>query len=398
MVREAIGDRDALTRWVDDAGGVPQAIAQLSRALGVGPDETLTDVEKAIFNDSPIANSEWATVGAAMMGGSANDKKQGALFHALATLDGTELIETYLDIFCTSKRDKTKDRVATSALEKAEPSLCQRLHEERDRVWTLVLRKRAIEARDRSAALFTVVHAVIARFRAEKDRRGLLDYDDLIDKTLHLLKEDRAAWVHYKLDRGIHHVLIDEAQDTSPKQWEIVKSLVNEFFAGQGAHERPRTIFAVGDEKQSIFSFQGAAPQEFAATRAHFEQAHRRAELDFVITEFKHSFRSGPNVLGAVDSVFARAEAFAGLSADPVSPVHEALPDKAPGLVEIWELDKSDELEKKTRLAGAVRYRDRGQRRGEARPPHRRYRGRLATARPAAEGRAHSGAAARAAV
>ena len=83
------------------------------------------------------------------------------------------------------------------------------------------MRKRAIEARDRSAALITVAHTVIARFRVEKIRRGLLDYNDLIDKTLDLLKDDRAAWVHYKLDRGIHHVLIDEAQDTSPKQWDL---------------------------------------------------------------------------------------------------------------------------------------------------------------------------------
>ena len=151
--------------------------------------------------------------------------------------------------------------------------------------------------RDRSVALFTVACAVIARFRAEKDRRGLLDYDDLIDKTLDLLRDERAAWVHYKLDRGIHHVLIDEAQDTSPKQWEIIRALVSEFFAGLGAHGRQRTIFAVGDEKQSIFSFQGAAPREFATNRDHFRKAHARAELNFVATEFKHSFRSGPTVL-----------------------------------------------------------------------------------------------------
>ena len=347
MVREAIRARDRLTRWVDEAGGLPQAMAQLSQLLGVGPQETAADVDAAIFKDSLTANSEWAAIAATMMGGSANDKKQGALFHALATLNGADLLESYLDIFCTRKRDKTKERIATSAIEKTAPDLCRRLNEERDRVWLLVQRKRAIAARDRSVALFTVAYAVIARFRAEKDRRGLLDYDDLIDKTLDLLRDERAAWVHYKLDRGIHHVLIDEAQDTSPKQWEIVRALVSEFFAGLGAHDRQRTIFAVGDEKQSIFSFQGAAPREFAANRDHFQKAHARAELNFVATEFKHSFRSGPTVLGAVDTVFARAEAFAGLTADRAAPVHEALPDAAPGLVEIWPLEQSDDYEKK---------------------------------------------------
>ena len=208
---------------------------------------------------------------------------------------------------------------------------------------------------------------MIARFRAEKDRRGLLDYDDLIDKTLDLLKDERAAWVHYKLDRGIHHVLIDEAQDTSPKQWEIVKALVGEFFAGAGAHERPRTIFAVGDEKQSIFSFQGAAPREFAAMRLHFEQAHRRASLDFIATEFKHSFRSGPNVLGAVDTVFARVEAFAGLTADigaadPRGPA--GCGARAGGNLGAHQVRRAG---KKAGLGRAVRHPDRDQRHGEAR-------------------------------
>jgi hypothetical protein len=111
---------------------------------------------------------------------------------------------------------------------------------------------------------------VISRYQSAKDRRGLLDYDDLIDKALALLGEDRAAWVHYKLDQGIDHVLIDEAQDTSPKQWEIIRLLTAEFFAGAGARAVNRTIFAVGDEKQSIFSFQGAAPREFDAMRRTF--------------------------------------------------------------------------------------------------------------------------------
>ncbi|HEY5378142.1 MAG TPA: double-strand break repair helicase AddA [Pseudolabrys sp.] len=347
MVRAAIGERDALKKWVEHAGGLDKALAQLSRELGVQPEETVADADAAMFGESLIPQSEWRAIADALALGSKTDQEQGARFSRLATLETVERLEMYLDIFCTAKRDKTRNSVATNAIKKADPALCDRLHEERDRVWALLQHKRAIETRDRSVALFTIAHAVIARFRAEKNRRGLLDYEDLIDKTLELLTEQSAAWVHYKLDSGIHHVLIDEAQDTSPKQWAIVKALVSDFFAGLGAHERKRTIFAVGDEKQSIFSFQGAAPREFAAMRTHFEQAHERASLKFVATEFKHSFRSGPNVLGAVDTVFARAEAFAGLSADAVAPVHESLPEAAPGLVEIWPLEQSDEIEKK---------------------------------------------------
>ena len=69
----------------------------------------------------------------------------------------------------------------------------------------------------------------------------------------------------YKLDGGLDHILVDEAQDTSPAQWDVIRALAEEFFSGSGAREVARTLFAVGDEKQSIYSFQGAAPTMFAA-------------------------------------------------------------------------------------------------------------------------------------
>ncbi|MCW5694796.1 MAG: double-strand break repair helicase AddA [Pseudolabrys sp.] len=347
MIRNAIYERDDLTKWIDAAGSIDAAAAQLSQVLRIRPEDTVEAADAALFAESAFIEAEWPDVAAVLETGSKTDKEQGGRFRALAALDLTRRIETYLDIFCTSSRDKTRENVATKGLQKNHPDMCERLTRERDRIWDLLTRKRAIEARDRSMALFAIAYAVILRFRKEKDRRGLLDYDDLIDKTLELLTEQSAAWVHYKLDSGIHHVLIDEAQDTSPKQWAIVERLVSEFFAGKGAHDRVRTIFAVGDEKQSIFSFQGADPREFDANRRRFEQAHRRAELTFVDVAFKTSFRSGANVLDAVDVVFKSETAHAGLSADNVAPVHQSLPDKAPGLVELWDLTEADIIDKK---------------------------------------------------
>jgi ATP-dependent helicase/nuclease subunit A len=342
LVRETIRQRDKLMRWVEAAGGVPQAMEQLSRILDVAPDETIASIEAEFFNAPLIAASEWPAVAAALAAGSKSDQEQGQRFAELDALTGRDRIDTLLSIFCTAKLEPRKN-IVTRSIQTEHPSLFQRLLSEQKRVCALVDRKRTIEARDRSIALFTIAHAVIERFRAEKDRRGQLDYEDLIDKTLDLLNNVSAAWVHYKLDRGIHHVLIDEAQDTSPKQWAIVKALVGEFFAGEGAHDRNRTIFAVGDEKQSIFSFQGAAPREFAEMRAHFERLHTEAQLAFVATEFKHSFRSGENVLGAVDAVFTPPAAHKGLTAFPQAPVHEALPQAVPGLVEIWNTTRTDE-------------------------------------------------------
>ena len=153
-------------------------------------------------------------------------------------------------------------------------------------------------ARDRTEALLHIATAAAANYRREKQERGLLDYDDLIDKTLAMLDRVSSGWVHYKLDRGVDHVLIDEAQDTSPRQWDIVAHIISEFTSGAGARDGVvRTVFAVGDEKQSIFSFQGAAPREFDLRRRALKKKFEDAGLKFDPVSFTYSFRSGPAIL-----------------------------------------------------------------------------------------------------
>ena len=75
----------------------------------------------------------------------------------------------------------------------------------------------------------------------------------------------------------VEHILVDEAQDTSPDQWTVVQAIAEDFFAGEGAARAPRTIFAVGDDKQSIFGFQGAAPHMLVEMQHFFERKHREA-------------------------------------------------------------------------------------------------------------------------
>ena len=341
LVREAIGRRDAIGRWLTRTGSVDAAIAALSGTLGVALHDTSDSVEAEFFVGSLVAASEWGAIAAALAQGSKSDCDQAKRFSALAALSGSERVETYLDIFCTDQGNPRKS-IATRAIK--DRALLERLCAEQTRVCAVLARRSAVVCRDRSAALLTVASAVLARYRGEKERRGLVDYDDLIDKTLALLGSVDAAWVHYKLDLGIDHVLIDEAQDTSAKQWEIIRRLAAEFTAGKGAREVRRTIFAVGDEKQSIFSFQDAAPKEFALMRRHFERAHQGAGLDFLIRKFEHSFRSGDSVLGAVDEVFKAKQIAASVTADSDGfPPHIALPDAPPSLVEIWEPMKPDE-------------------------------------------------------
>jgi ATP-dependent helicase/nuclease subunit A len=347
VVSEAIARRDQLTAWISATGSVAAAVADLSHALGVDPADTAEQVDSEIVEGPLFPLSEWAAVAALCRSSSAGDQRQCERLTAAAKTTGRERVTEYLSVFLTDKSEPRKS-IVTGALARQYPALAQRLADEQTRVATLLARRRAIETRDRTAALITIAAAVIGRVGAEKERRGLLDYDDLIDKTLQLLGNVAARWVHHKLDLGIDHVLIDEAQDTSPKQWEIVAALVAEFAAGFGARDVKRSIFAVGDEKQSIYSFQGAAPAKFAEMRARFETEFLAANLGWRHLRFLQSFRSTPVVLEAVDTVFGRHEAFRGLTADPVPPVHEAIRARTPGLVEIWPLlvpDKKPEIE-----------------------------------------------------
>jgi ATP-dependent helicase/nuclease subunit A len=337
-VREAINMRDALEAWIKRAGSLDAAFAELSTALGVLPDDTEERVTAEVFASPNLPPSEWQAVAAALMQGGAGDRRNAACLAALRVGSDWEQAKDYLQIFCT-KDLEPRANVATKAIRDKHPDLYRRLGAEQERVCALIARRHAVRARDRTTALVTIAHEVLARYRSEKERRGLLDYDDLIDKTLKLLSgEGSAAWVLYKLDLGVDHVLIDEAQDTSPRQWEVVRLLTAEFTAGLGARSAKRSIFAVGDEKQSIYSFQGAEPHRFDEMRQHYERSHRDAGMPFEQVRFRHSFRSAPDVLSAVDAVFERPHAYAGLTALAEAPVHEAVRANAAGCVEIWPM------------------------------------------------------------
>ena len=338
VVGDAIRERDAIKAWTQRAGSIDIAIAELSKSFGLDPNDTLASVEQEYFSQSLIPVAEWPVLIEIFDAGSTSDKKHIAALTAAKAATGRERIEEYLDIFCTAKREP-RARILTDKLAKAHPDWTERLVAEQERVCKLLERERALAARERTRALVTIAADVIARYAREKERRALLDYDDLIDKTLELFARSSAAWVLYKLDLGIDHVLIDEAQDTSPKQWSIVRTIVSEFTPGGARANTRRTVFAVGDEKQSIFSFQGAAPRAFDEMRREFAGQFDTPEQGWRYLRFHHSFRSGEAVLGGVDRVFAAQEIFASVTTDEAGvPPHISLPDAAPGLVELWPL------------------------------------------------------------
>jgi ATP-dependent helicase/nuclease subunit A len=184
---------------------------------------------------------------------------------------------------------------------------------------------------------FTIADAALTEYAALKARRAVLDHDDVIERTVMLLTQSGAsAWVQYKLDQGISHILVDEAQDTSPAQWQVINALAEEFFAGETARGGVRTLFAVGDEKQSIYSFQGARPEIFARTGRRTRRKALDSNRKFDEAKLNLSFRSTADVLSAVDLVFAQPENQNGLTAGGGYQEHEPIRVHGPGRVELW--------------------------------------------------------------
>jgi ATP-dependent helicase/nuclease subunit A len=345
VVREACLSRDHFMAWTDAAGSPHAAVAQISATLGVTAHDRVEDVEREILDGPNLPRSRWEHIATALDTGSKSDQGQAAQLRAALAFSGAAQVDEYLSVFLTEADRTPRKSVVTKNFARDNPAIGRLFESEIDRLAPLIEKRRAVTMRDRTEALLHIATAAAANYRREKLERGLLDYDDLIDKTLQMLNRVSSGWVHYKLDRGVDHVLIDEAQDTSPRQWDIVAHIISEFTSGAGARDGIlRTVFAVGDEKQSIFSFQGAAPREFDQRRRELKTKFEGAGLKFDPVSFTYSFRSGPAILQSVDHVFRDQDIYRSIhSIDIGHPIHNSLEDAGPGLIELWDLAEADD-------------------------------------------------------
>ena len=198
-------------------------------------------------------------------------------------------------------------------------------------------RRLALNAAQKTALLHRFADAFLPLYAKAKSQRGFLDFDDLILRARDLLTDRTvAAWVLFRLDGGIDHILVDEAQDTSPTQWQVIKLLAEEFSAGLGTRQDGRTLFVVGDKKQSIYSFQGADVAAFDENHLYFKHRFQAAGLQFQTSELQHSFRSSPAILRLVDMVFGAR--FPQAMGEQVE--HIAFYDQTPGRVDLWRLEE----------------------------------------------------------
>jgi ATP-dependent helicase/nuclease subunit A len=254
--------------------------------------------------------------------------------------DRHELYEGYRTAFFT-KDGQPRGNVLSAAFRRDRPDVARLYDREQARLGAVRDQIQALTLSRRTAALLRLGHAVIDAYEGLKRRSALLDFDDLVERTRVLLSTPgRKEWVLYKLDQRLDHVLVDEAQDTSPSQWGVVEQLTEEFVAGAGARgDAPRTLFIVGDEKQSIYSFQGADLANFRRVRARLLGHAEAAGLTFGAEALDVSFRTSRAVLEVVDRVLALPE-MAGAVTDPAAEavLHATSRKHHAGLVELWPL------------------------------------------------------------
>lgn len=253
-----------------------------------------------------------------------------------------ELWDEYRLVFLKKDGDK-REKLYTGDIKDAD--LQEVMAAEQQRVVATAEAISSTDILEATRHMLALAAALLGLYASMKSKRALLDYDDLILATRDLLKDGRQKdWVLFKLDGGLDHLLVDEAQDTSAEQWEIVSALTEDFFTGETAHQTKRTLFVVGDEKQSIFGFQGAAPQAFLAMREHFLNKAKAAGEVFFDIKLNISRRSGPAVLDAVDTTFSTLGEHA-LCQDAIA--HTVWDKRArdASSVELWPLVEPEDAE-----------------------------------------------------
>ncbi|KAA9006806.1 double-strand break repair helicase AddA [Histidinibacterium aquaticum] len=316
----------------------PPDAVRIAEATGARPGESIDDLLAELPADLADLLDHLCVACAA---GSSSDQKASATLRTILGRNRVDLeaCDALCGLMLFGKGAKTPfgskaGKFPTAATRKAHPDLADAVDALMDLLADLRPRLLAREAADRTLLAHEFGHAFVTAYEARKLSRGMLDFDDLIDRTRGLLSNAALAqWVLFRLDGGIDHILVDEAQDTSPGQWEVIERLTDEMTAGAGVRsDTERTLFVVGDRKQSIYSFQGADADAFEAKRQLFAEKVSRTGDRLQELPLEFSFRSAEPILSLVDRVFT-GELAEGLERE-VS--HRAFKTALPGRIDLW--------------------------------------------------------------
>jgi ATP-dependent helicase/nuclease subunit A len=340
LLDQVISNRHALPEFLDYANSNSGVRQSLAEQLDITSDASEDDYIAQIW-PIPLFSGERIEMyySRALDGKNATPKKFAqCLMDAKNTVNPSRRLEILSEGFLTKAgTPRSVGNAASKDILEFMPDITEALEgvvEHIEHIGDLIKRKACLDVTEQ--ALY-VAKSFIDLFEGMKRRQAMLDYDDLIIQSANLFKKGGAGpWVHYKIDQGIDHILVDEAQDTSPNQWSVIQSLAGEFYTGLSSRETERTMFAVGDEKQSIYSFQGARPERFDKERRDTSKRAKDAAKNFESIALRVSFRSTLEVLDMVDLVFADADSKRGLSYTDDLISHQTVRQHAPGQVELW--------------------------------------------------------------
>ena len=335
LTRQVVMHRAAFADPVDDA--------ELARLFDLPPGCTRESLTAEVFlgDEADLLND----LVPALLASGTNDVKAANKLLQIAALD-FDALPVLESVFLTGEKAKEPfsakiGSFPTKTCREGLAHIMPRIEDFMLRIETARERRLGLVAMAKTCALHDFARIFLPAYEEAKLLRGWLDFDDLILGARDLLTDRRVAdWVLYKLDGGIDHILVDEAQDTSPVQWQVIERLAQEFTSGEGTRpDAPRTIFVVGDKKQSIYSFQGADPREFDRLREEFSERLAATARPLQTIAMEHSFRSSPAVLGLVDATFE------GLEESGFTPEQSHKPFKAamPGRVDLWPLVEAPE-------------------------------------------------------
>lgn len=317
-------------------------INALSQNLGISADDTEEKIKSLYMNELKHREPEIkANILAWMHGTDKTDKPKAKICEkVIADNFPTTDYDIYKSCFLTADNEpRTEKSLVTKGAKDADQELLSRLFAEQEKLQICENKLKKLRLYQSTRAAFTIVSEINERYEQYKRLKSCMDFTDLIYKTRELLQNSSARqWVLYKLDGGVDHILLDEAQDTSPEQWDIVAALCDDFFSGESAKTQNRTIFVVGDRKQSIFSFQGADPDKFDAMSKMFEQKAKMANKEFKRINLDVSFRSAPAILEVVNKIFATKNAANGVVMHGEKLEHLPIRAGEFGRVSIWPL------------------------------------------------------------
>ena len=341
LLENLIGKRQSLKHILESDETRAAAAQSLADYLGIDPDDTPASITARFI--SRLDRSQLRHVHDCYLG-TGDKSRADKLAAALEADEPHILLERLSALFLKSDKNQIKQSLYCKALREKHGETAAFIDCLAELVFETINQIRSLDTMNATTALLAITGDIIARYEEEKNRLGAYDYEDLVLLARAMLEDmPGAPWVLYRLDGGIDHILVDEAQDTSAGQWRIIELLSEEFFAGESARRGVnRTIFAVGDPKQSIFGFQGAEPELFNTMKNRFQQLVSQTGQQFVHEEFEVSFRSAPEILKMTDKVFSQQVAQKGVG----TPVHAARDGNLPGLVELWDLVIRDKPEK----------------------------------------------------